>query len=88
MYLIVLIVGTFILSLFGYPIGDCLFEVSSALSGVGLSTGICHPQAPLIVLWVLIIAMFLGRLEIIIVVIIIIRTIKNIKRRIKRKYLN
>ena len=84
---IVLIIGTFILSLYGYPIGDCLFEMSSALSGVGLSTGICNPHAPSLVLWVLIVGMFLGRLEIIIVIIILIRTLKNIKRRIKGKCL-
>jgi trk system potassium uptake protein TrkH len=42
---------------------DCLFEIASALSTVGISVGITAPNAPASVLGVEMAAMVLGRLE-------------------------
>ena len=42
---------------------DALFEATSAASAVGLSIGITSPQAPLLVKVVLMVLMYLGRLE-------------------------
>jgi trk system potassium uptake protein TrkH len=63
LYLLVLGVGTAILTAYGYPLQDSLFEFVSSLSTVGLSAGITSPEAPAGVLWVEIVGMVLGRLE-------------------------
>ncbi|NIV31379.1 MAG: potassium transporter, partial [Anaerolineae bacterium] len=47
----------------GYSLQDSLFEFASALSTVGISVGITSASAPAGVLWVEMLAMFLGRLE-------------------------
>ncbi|MFN2241947.1 MAG: potassium transporter TrkG, partial [Anaerolineae bacterium] len=52
-----------IIAAYGYPLQDSLFEFASALSTVGISVGITSPDAPAGVLWVEMLAMFLGRLE-------------------------
>jgi trk system potassium uptake protein TrkH len=62
-YLLVAMAGTGILTAYGYPLQDSLFEFVSSLSTVGLSTGITHPQVPIGVLWTEIGGMVLGRLE-------------------------
>jgi trk system potassium uptake protein len=49
----------------GYPLSDTIFEAASALSGVGLSTGISHPDLQWGGKLVLILLMWMGRLEII-----------------------
>lgn len=64
LYLLLLLLGTGALSLLGYPLEQSLFEFASALGTVGLSVGIVSPTAPASVLWIEIIGMFLGRLEI------------------------
>ena len=48
-----------------YGLIDVIFEVASATSGVGISTGITHPDLPWIGKLTLISLMWLGRLEII-----------------------
>jgi trk system potassium uptake protein TrkH len=57
----------FVLSIFmmssGYDFRESLFEVASALSGVGLSSGLVSPADPPYVLLTLALAMLLGRLE-------------------------
>jgi len=42
---------------------DAFFEASSAAGAVGLSVGIASPEAPFIVKLVLMVLMYLGRLE-------------------------
>ncbi len=65
-YLIVLAAGTVAISLISKDINldSSLFEFASALSGTGLSVGVTSSLQNYGVLWVLIIGMFLGRLEI------------------------
>lgn len=65
LYWIVLAVSTFIFLVYGYGMSNSLFEVTSALGTVGLSTGLTSPSLPLILKGVLTADMLLGRLEII-----------------------
>ncbi|WP_316358541.1 TrkH family potassium uptake protein [Candidatus Neptunichlamydia sp. REUL1] len=44
---------------------DALFEVTSAMSNVGLSSGIVHPDLPTAGKWIFMALMWMGRLEII-----------------------
>lgn len=80
-YILILIVGSLAISCFGYELGDSLFEMSSALGTVGLSVGVVGGSTPYGVLWILIGAMFLGRLEIYIVFQALIRIFNDIARR-------
>ncbi|GAB4518579.1 MAG: TrkH family potassium uptake protein [Anaerolineae bacterium] len=63
LYLAVLVLGTAVVAAHGYPLGESLYEFSSALGTAGLSVGITHPEAPSSLLWTFTIGMFLGRLE-------------------------
>ena len=63
MYLMVLSILTFAVMIHGYGLVDSLFEVTSAMSCVGLSVGLTSVKAPLAVKLILMIAMYLGRLE-------------------------
>jgi len=69
--------GVTILTLYGYRLQDAMFEFASALSGVGLSCGITQPDMPLGVMWTLIVGMFLGRLEFLVVIYSISKLIKD-----------
>ncbi len=62
-----------------YNLSDVMFEVASAQGNVGLSTGIVGPNANPITKGMLIINMWIGRLEII-PVLMLFRTILGIKR--------
>jgi trk system potassium uptake protein len=66
LYFLILMIGSLIISSFGYPFQDALFEFASAIGTVGTSVGITSIHAPLGVLWIEIIGMMLGRLEIIV----------------------
>ncbi len=63
LYVAAFVVGSGIIAAHGYPLQDSLFEFASALSTVGISVGITSAAAPAGVLWVEMLAMFLGRLE-------------------------
>ena len=68
LWLTVVVIGIFILQYLKLPIYgliDVIFEVASATSGVGLSTGITHPDMPWLGKLTLIGLMWIGRLEII-----------------------
>lgn len=82
LYLGVLIIGTFILSCYGYSLQDSLLEFSSALSSAGLSSGIINATAPNGVLVTCILGMFLGRLEIYIVFIAMAKLCDDIKNKV------
>ena len=80
-YLIVMVVGAFLVSVFGGELfGDSLFEFSTALSGTGLSNGI-SARANIPVMWILNVGMFLGRLEILVVFYAIMRVVRDILRK-------
>jgi trk system potassium uptake protein len=77
-YMICFLAGTTILTAFGYPAGDCMFEMASALGTVGLSCGIMTADAPVPVLWTGSIAMFLGRVELYLAVFGSMRMVKDL----------
>lgn len=76
-YCLLFFLGTAILNGYGYSIQDAMFEFSSALSTVGLSTGIMTYDAPIGVLWTGIAGMFIGRLEIYVVFLALMRLYKD-----------
>ena len=78
-YLLTFIVCVLILLAHGYEIKECMFEIASCLSTVGLSMGITSPDAPSFVLLTESAAMFLGRLEFVVVFYSILRIIKDIR---------
>ena len=73
LYLAIYMFGVMILCASGYGLGDALFEFASAIGTVGLSVGVTSAQMPEAALWAEIIAMFLGRLEFIVVIVSLIK---------------
>ena len=69
LYLVTYVLGVMILCACGYSLGDSLFEFASAIGTVGLSVGVTSAQMPDAALWSETIAMFLGRLEFIVVIV-------------------
>ncbi|RLG70067.1 MAG: hypothetical protein DRO07_01110, partial [Candidatus Iainarchaeum archaeon] len=65
LYTLFIIIGVFVLTFNGEDISNSLFEVVSAQGNAGLSTGITKPGMNPISELMLIINMFVGRLEII-----------------------
>lgn len=65
-----------------YQLSDPIFEAASALSGVGLSTGISHPDLQWSGKLVLILLMLMGRLEIIPVMLLLGSLVQGIKARV------
>jgi trk system potassium uptake protein TrkH len=78
LYLVAFLVGSGVLTAYGYPLQDSLFEFASALSTVGVSVGITAPGAPAGVLWVELGAMVLGRLEFFTVVVGTLRLARDV----------
>jgi trk system potassium uptake protein TrkH len=78
LYLVVFLVGSGVLTAYGYPLQDSLFEFASALSTVGISVGITAPSAPAGVLWTEMGGMVLGRLEFFAVVVGIARLLRDV----------
>jgi trk system potassium uptake protein TrkH len=67
LYLGIWVVGSAVISAYGYELKDALFEFASSVGTVGLSIGVTGPKTPVAILWVEIAGMFLGRLEFFIV---------------------
>ena len=63
LYLMVFLIGSVVMTSYGYPLQDSLFEYASTLGTVGLSIGVTAADAPMGVLWTQVVGMFLGRLE-------------------------
>ena len=81
LWMITLIIGVFILLEFvtaDYSLSDVIFEAASALGSVGLSTGITHPNLHWVGKLILILFMWMGRLEIIPVMVLFSRATKMI----------
>ena len=84
LWLSVSVIGVFILQylkLPNYELVDVIFEVASATSGVGLSTGITHPDLPWLGKLTLMALMWMGRLEIISALLLMTLPIKAIAGR-------
>jgi trk system potassium uptake protein TrkH len=65
LYTLILVISSFIFMLYGVDTSSSVFEVSSALSTVGLSAGVTSGSMPVVLKTVLIINMLFGRIEII-----------------------
>ena len=84
LWLSVVIIGIFILQylkLPTYQLIDVIFEVASATSGVGLSTGITHPDLSWLGKLTLMTLMWMGRLEIISVLLLFSLAFKTLTNR-------
>ena len=84
LWLSVVIIGIFILQYLNLPtynLIDTIFEVASATSGVGISTGITHPDLPWLGKLTLICLMWIGRLEIISALLLFYLPIKSLTNR-------
>lgn len=81
-YIITLILSTLIVSSYGYSFIDSLFECASALATTGLSTGISSYTLEPIPKIILIINMFIGRLEIIPITIILYKTLDTLRNKL------
>lgn len=77
LYLMTFALGVMLLCANGYGLGDSLFEFASALGTVGLSIGVTSSQMPDSALWAEIIAMFLGRLEFMVVIISLLKLFRD-----------
>lgn len=84
-FMLLYFTGVFILTAHGYPLPDSMFEFASALSTVGVSMGITSAAAPPLVLWTETVGMFLGRLEIMVVIIAILRIGRDAAKSFSRK---
>lgn len=56
--------SAFIVSSYGFPLVDSLFETTSAVATTGLSTGIINPSLQLELKWLFVFLMIFGRVEI------------------------
>lgn len=82
LYIVMLIVGAFVITCYGYTLQDSLFEFAAALSGAGLTVGVVNATAPAGVLITCILGMFLGRLEMYIVFIAVVKMCDDIKNKL------
>jgi len=57
-------ISAFIVSSYGHPPIDSVFEVTSAIATTGLSTGVVGPSLALELKWLFVLIMILGRVEI------------------------
>jgi trk system potassium uptake protein TrkH len=82
-YLGSLAIGTAVLAGHGAPFRDAAFETVSALSTVGLSAGVTSPDAAPAVLWTLMAAMVLGRLEFLVAVSAVVKVVADAWRALR-----
>lgn len=84
LYLAIYVSGVMILSASGFSLRDALFEFASAIGTVGLSIGVTSAKMPDTALWAETLAMFLGRLEFIVVIVSLIKLSRDSRLMIKR----
>jgi trk system potassium uptake protein TrkH len=84
LYLATYTLGTLLLCTCGYSLPDSLFEFASAIGTVGLSVGVTSAQMPDVALWALTLAMFLGRLEFLVVIVSLLKLGSDCRRAIRQ----
>ncbi|HID71214.1 MAG TPA: TrkH family potassium uptake protein [Thermoplasmata archaeon] len=84
-YIFILILGALTFMAHGHSVGDSLFEVASSLGNVGLSVGLTSDTMSPDLKIILILEMWIGRLEIIPVLMLILSPIKKLPVTIKKK---
>ncbi|MBN2718184.1 MAG: hypothetical protein JXX14_20230 [Deltaproteobacteria bacterium] len=77
LYLATYAAGVMLLCACGYSLGNALFEFASALGTVGLSVGVTFAEMPNAALCAEIFAMFLGRLEFIVIIVSVLKLGKD-----------
>lgn len=77
-YIVVLLLGSFMIMLHGHSFENSLFEFASTIGTVGLSVGILNASAPNVLLWAGTFGMFLGRLEFYVIFIAISKVVLDI----------
>lgn len=75
LYLATYVCGAVLLCAYGYALQDALFEFASAIGTVGLSVGVTSTSMPDVALWAETFAMFLGRLEFIVVIVSVLKLV-------------
>lgn len=80
LYLTFYVAGVVVMTAYGIPLKSALFEFASAVGTVGLSVGVTNSALPAPLLWLETAAMFLGRLEFLIVFGAIARGVTDLKR--------
>ncbi|MDW7655950.1 MAG: potassium transporter TrkG [Bacillota bacterium] len=81
-YIVILLIGTLLTAFSGIPTETALFEFTSALGTVGLSTGATGPTTQPFMLIVEMAGMILGRLEIFIVIVALVSLFSKPHKRI------
>ena len=79
LYVFSFILGSVVLMCHGYSVEASMFEFASAMDGVGLTAGVTTPNMPLTALWDLIIGMFAGRLEFLVIIYALARIFSDVK---------
>jgi trk system potassium uptake protein TrkH len=74
------LLGVLVMCSYGYTLKEALFEFASAISNSGLSVGVVSPQMPCPAMWALTLAMFLGRLEFLVVITSLIKLLGDGRR--------
>jgi trk system potassium uptake protein TrkH len=80
LYLATFLVGAMILCACGYSIRDSIFEFASAIGTVGLSIGVTSASMPTPALWAEMLAMFLGRLEFMVIIVSLLKMKNDVRR--------
>ncbi len=83
-YLLLFSIGTLVTVAYGYGMEDSMFETSSALGNVGLSSGITSPSMPDLLKVTYMFLMWAGKIEIIAVLVLIGFIILGIRRGFER----
>jgi trk system potassium uptake protein TrkH len=83
-YLLLFVSGTMITVAHGYSLEGSMFETSSALGNVGLSSGITSPSMPALVKLTYMFLMWAGKLEIIAVLVLLGFIILGLRRGFER----
>ena len=76
-YMTLYFLGVLLLTFAGVPLDKAMFEFASSLGTAGLSIGVTVPGTSHFILWVEMLGMMLGRLEIFIVLVFLIALIKK-----------
>ena len=80
-YVFIFLLGSFVISLFGYSLEESMFEFASSLGTVGLSVGIIGYNAHPVILWTSILGMLFGRLEIFVILDAFSRKLSDVRRK-------
>ncbi|WP_224425235.1 TrkH family potassium uptake protein [Methanobrevibacter sp. TMH8] len=86
LYLLIYIISVIIISVYYNNIPQVLFEVASAISNVGLTSGILTPNSPDFVKIVFMVDFWVGRLEIWPILVVAYMSLSTIKKKLKVKH--